>query len=58
MAKPIDFKIGDKVAIKSVALKPRRGETFEVVGVSTVYIRNADGRVRSIHVSNLKHASC
>jgi hypothetical protein len=51
-----DIKVGDKVTIKNVGLKPKKGEVFEVVGVALVSIKNAQGRVRGIHISNLELA--
>jgi hypothetical protein len=54
--RPRDFKVGDKVMIKNAALKPKKDEVFELVEITVVSIKNDHGRVRSIHISNLKHA--
>jgi ribosomal protein L19 len=51
-----DIRVGDKVIIKNAALKPKKGEVFEVVGVALVSIKNSRGRVSTIHVSNIELA--
>ena len=49
-----DFKVGDMVVIKNKALRPKKAEVFQVVGVETVTIMDGKGRMRCIHASNIK----